>query len=498
MDLSNMAAAVYLRKSRAEDGLSVEEVLSRHRETLERYAVEHGIRIVETYPEVASGESLYARPKMLKLLEDVEGGAYDCVLCMDMDRLSRGSMREQGIVLEAFKASGTLIVTPEKVYDLTDEADEEYAELKTFLSRREYKIINKRLRRGLQQSIADGCYVANAPYGYRRARTGRKPTLEIYEPEARFVRTMFELYAAGYGCVSVARQVNALGARPHRAREFSRNSVKKILDNPVYIGKVVWNQKSHIRKGTRGNGKHITVYNPKEKWLIVDGLHPAIVSRELWDKVQAVSEGRYCPSRNDGTVKSPLAGLILCENCGGHMQRLTFPKGGAYLICMRPGCCASAKYAFVEERVLGTLAEMLREMTMNLSGTKAERNTALETALKSVRAELAAAEQAKARLYDLVEAGAYSVTEFRERMDRAKARIAELERREEEARTALERAERWDIARQAAAIRTVLEEYPSRDVPGKNALLKSVISCVWYTKAKKTKPADFHLRVLLK
>ena len=222
------------------------------------------------------------------------------------------------------------------------------------------------------------------------------------------------------------------------------------------------------------------------------------MSRELWDKVQAVSEGRYCPSRNDGTVKSPLAGLILCENCGGHMQRLTFPKGGAYLICMRPGCCASAKYAFVEERVLGTLAEMLREMTMNLSGTKAERNTALETALKSVRAELAAAEQAKARLYDLVEAGAYSVTEFRERMDRAKARIAELERREEEARTALERAERWDIARQAAAIRTVLEEYPSRDVPGKNALLKSVISCVWYTKAKKTKPADFHLRVLLK
>ena len=494
MDLNGMAAAMYLRKSRAEDGLSVEEVLSRHREALERYATEQGICIVETYPEVASGESLYARPKMLKLLEDVEAGKFDCVLCVDMDRLSRGSMRDQGMVLDVFKASGTLIVTPEKVYDLTNEADEEYAELKTFMSRREYKIINKRLRRGLRQSIADGCYVANAPYGYRRAFVGRKPTLEIYEPEAKFVRMMFELYAGGYGCVSVARQVNALGARPHRAREFSRNSVKKILDNPVYIGKVVWNQKSHIRKGV----KHVTIYNPKEKWLIVDGLHPAIVSRELWDKVQSIAEGRYYPSKNDGTVKSPLAGLLLCENCGGHMQRLTFAKGGSYLICMRPGCCASAKYELVEERILGTLAEMLREMTLNLSRTEPEANTALETALESVRAELAAAEQAKARLYDLVEAGAYSVEEFGERMNHAKARITELERRETETRAALKRVEHRDITRQAAAIQTVLEKYPSQDIPGKNALLKSVISGIWYTKAKKTKPADFHLRVLLK
>lgn len=493
-----MAAAVYLRKSRAEEGLSVEEVLARHRDTLERYAAEHGIRIVETYPEVASGESLYARPKMLKLLEDVEAGKYDCVLCMDMDRLSRGSMRDQGIVLDAFKASGTLIVTPEKTYDLADEADEEYAELKTFISRREYKTITKRLRRGLRQSIADGCYVANAPYGYRRISTGHKPTLEVYEPEAKFVRMMFELYAAGYGCVSVARQVNALGARPHRAREFSRNSVKKILDNPVYIGKVVWNQKSHIRKGAPGNEKHITIYNPREKWLIVDGLHPAIVSRELWDKVRSIAEGRYYPSKNDGTVKSSLAGLLLCENCGGHMQRLTFSKGGSYLICTRRGCCASAKYELVEERILATLAEMLKEMSLGLSDVEPEPDTALETALESVRAELAAAEQAKARLYDLVEAGAYSVTEFRERMSHAKTRITELERREAEARTALEHAEHRDIARQAAAIRTVLQEYPSQDIPRKNALLKSVISCIWYTKAKKTKPADFHLRVLLK
>lgn len=87
----------------------------------------------------------------------------------------------------------------------------------TFISRREYKIITKRLRRGLKQTIQAGCYVANAPYGYRKTVVDRKPTLEIYEPEARFVQMMFSLYAQGFGCTSVARQVNALGAKPHRS-----------------------------------------------------------------------------------------------------------------------------------------------------------------------------------------------------------------------------------------------------------------------------------------
>lgn len=73
---------------------------------------------------------------------------------------------------------------------------------------------------------------------------------------------MFSLYAQGFGCTSVARQVNALGAKPHRSAEFNRSSVNMILRNPTYIGKIVWDQKKHIRKGARGNPKHITIYQP--------------------------------------------------------------------------------------------------------------------------------------------------------------------------------------------------------------------------------------------
>ena len=170
MDLAGTDAAAYIRKSRLEEGMDTQEVLSKHQKALVEYAAAHQIHLIEIYPEVVSGESLYARPQMLRLLQDVEEGRYDAVLCMDLDRLSRGRMKDQGIILDTFRESDTLIITPEKVYDLSDDIDEEYAELKTFMSRREYKIINKRLQRGLRQSIQAGCYVANAPYGYRKTQ----------------------------------------------------------------------------------------------------------------------------------------------------------------------------------------------------------------------------------------------------------------------------------------------------------------------------------------
>ena len=159
-DMLGQTAYAYLRKSRMEEGLETAEVLRKHHAALDECARRHGLVVLDYFSEVVSGESLYARPQMLRLLEAVEAGRCDAVLCMDLDRLSRGRMRDQGLILDAFRDSGTRIVTPEKVYDLTDEMDDELAEFKTFMSRREYKIINKRLRRGIRRSIEEGCYVA--------------------------------------------------------------------------------------------------------------------------------------------------------------------------------------------------------------------------------------------------------------------------------------------------------------------------------------------------
>ena len=495
-DMLGKTAAAYLRKSRMEEGMETEEVLRKHREWLDESAQRHGLYIADYYPEVVSGESLYARPQMLRLLEDVESGKFDAVLCMDLDRLSRGRMKDQGIILDAFKDSGTLIVTPDKVYDLSDEIDDELAEFKTFMSRREYKIINKRLRRGLQRSIQDGCYVANAPYGYKKITIDRKPTLEIFEPEAQFVRLMFDMYINGYGCQAIASQVNAMGARPHRSAAFSRSSVAQILRNPTYIGKIVWDQKTHIKKNTKGNQKHITIYNPREKWTITDGLHPPIIDGETYDKAQEIMRGRYRPSKQDGTIKSPLAGLIRCANCGGNMQRLVM-KQEPYLLCPKKGCCASAKFTLVENSVINYLVETLEKIELDRPDQTKDL-APLESALMAIEKELNAANRQKARLHELLEMGEYDLPTYRERMATVKEKLSSLETRRNEAKHRIEQAKAFDPTVRADNIRSVLGAYRSSDAATQNALLHSVIDYAVYQKEKKSKPADFQLVYHLK
>lgn len=192
MGLNGMEAALYLRKSRAEDGMDTAEILRRHKETLTEYANAHGIRITETFQEVKSGESLYARPEMMRLLEAVEAGGFRAVLCMDIDRLSRGETRERGLIWSAFKASGTLIVTPSKTYDLSEESDELMTELRGLFANYELRRIKERQQRGIFRAVREGQYLAPTPYGYRKRTIDRKHTLEVYEPEARFVRMAFE------------------------------------------------------------------------------------------------------------------------------------------------------------------------------------------------------------------------------------------------------------------------------------------------------------------
>lgn len=488
-----MEAAQYLRKSRMEEGMETEEVLARHRVALAEYANRNGIRIAGTYCEVASGESLYARPEMLRLLADVEDGRYEAVLCMDLDRLSRGRMTDQGLILDAFRDSGTLIITPEKTYDLSDDLDDELAEFKTFLSRREYKLINKRLRRGLVQSIRDGCYVSNAPYGYRRSAADRRPTLEPLEPEAGFVRLMFRLYAQGLGCAVIARQLNLLGARPRRSGEFSRNAVAAILRNPAYIGKVVWGRRRKSRKyGTRSR--------PPETWLVTKGLHPPLVPEPLFDRVQEILDGKARPARRDGTVKNPLAGLVRCRNCGGYLQRLLM-KGGPYLLCPTPGCCAGVRLDLVERRLLQHLRDEWSGLTAAAAWAESSDPYRAQTAehlLAAVRRSKTEAAGRENRLYDLLEQGTYDQETFRVRLSRLREQQALLQRQEESLRSDL--SERGTAVSHAGPDHAVSfpDCYAAADAAGRNALLRSVIGVIWYRKEKKSKPAQFELEIRLK
>lgn len=175
-----MAYAIYLRKSRADvemEALGEMETLARHEKILTELAKRQGLQIGRIYKEIVSGESIEDRPKMKELIEDVYSKKWKGVLVMEVERLARGDTRDQGTVAEAFKYSNTLIITPVKTYDPTNQYDEEYFEFGLFMSRREYKTIQRRLQTGKMQSIKEGNYMGSLPpYGYDVIRQKKERT----------------------------------------------------------------------------------------------------------------------------------------------------------------------------------------------------------------------------------------------------------------------------------------------------------------------------------
>ncbi|WP_347475790.1 recombinase family protein [Clostridium sp. MSTE9] len=488
--------AIYLRKSRADDADEpVEETLERHRKTLQEFAEKNALAISEQniYKEVVSGDALYARPEMLRLLKDVEAEKFNAVLCMDIDRLGRGSMAEQGIILETFKTSGTKIMTPVKTVDLDNDADEDYTEFKTFLSRQELKMIKRRLKAGTQRTIKDGGYIANAPYGYEKTYRNKKPTLKIKEDEAKIVRLMFRMYVEeGAGCQMIAETVNAMGARPRRSDRFGRSSVMKILKNNVYIGKIVWNQKTHLRKGS---GKSIAVSNPKEKWIITDGIHPSIVDEELFEKAQEIFERRHHPPSYTGRVENPLAGLIYCKNCGGLMQRQVMNRSPEpYLLCQKKGCVVSSQLPMVEQAILRELARQLRELQAKQRPEQQTDHPYAQT-LDSIDSEIRAAKKQLDAICELLERGTYTPELFLRREASIKERLAQLDssRREFAAKLSVKPA-----AAMSERIEEALRLYPSLDAQSRNRLLKSILERATYYKEKDWKPAQFQLELFFK
>ena len=249
--------AKYLRKSRFDRDyaeMSVEETLKRHEAILDRLAGERGYRVTKTYYEVVSGESIAARPEIQKLLEEVNAGLYAGVLVVDLERLARGNSADQAYISQVFQFSGTKIITPAKVYDPSDEFDEEYFEFGLFMSRREYKTITRRLIRGRDSSASEGKYISSiAPYGYRRLKLpGEKGyTLEPHPQEAEVVKKMFDLFLHRAGTKQIANALNDLSVPTRHGGPWSYSTVGQILANPVYMGKIRrgWSRQQRVLRG---------------------------------------------------------------------------------------------------------------------------------------------------------------------------------------------------------------------------------------------------------
>lgn len=313
--------AMYLRKSRADielEAIDKLDTLKRHHAILTELARRNHYYIEEVYKEVVSGETIDARPEMQRLLQDIKANKYKGVLVVEVERLARGDTKDQGIVAEAFKFTNTLIVTPAKTYDPNNQFDEEYFEFGLFMSRREYKTIQRRLTAGKLQSIKEGNYLQSyRPYGWDTVRKGKIRTLTPREDEAKIVKLMFdwkvnEKITTG----AIARRLTDMGILTYTGqKEWNRSSVKDIIKNPVHAGKIRWQSRKTERVFGEDGKMHKTRprTNPDEI-ILVEGKHDGIIPFEMWQEAQ--KDFKADKTKHRTNLTNPFATILVCAKCG--------------------------------------------------------------------------------------------------------------------------------------------------------------------------------------
>lgn len=496
---------IYLRKSRADieaEARGEGETLKRHKKALLALAKKMNIRIPESaiYQEIVSGERISERPEMIRMLEDIEEGKWAGVLVMEIERLARGDTMDQGLVAQAFKYAGTKIITPMKIYDPNNEFDEEYFEFGLFMSRREYKTINRRQQAGRLDSVDEGDYIGSvAPYGYNRIQLPDKSwSLEPHPEQAPIVVLIYDLYVnQGIGCSSIAIKLAELAVPTIKGGVWSEVTVRGIIRNPVYKGLIIWGR--FPVKKTRKAGKVVKTRKeaPESSWKQVQGKHVGLVSIETWNKAREILAGRYRVPAPSGVIQNPLAGLIRCADCGRAMQRRPYDRPGkpptlmcATKLCKNVGC----ELSLVEDRILDGLKLWIINYKSEWQGNMLieDGDEDLVSAKAAIMADIDKQsdklELQKSKLHDLLESGVYTPEVFLERAQNISLRIEELNEARKLAQAEYELEQRRNKTKSEIipALEHVLEVYhKTSDAGERNALLKTVLEVTVYKKEKR-------------
>lgn len=480
---------VYLRKSRSDgESETVEDVLAKHEKIIQEFAVKaFGNPIPENciYREVVSGETIQDRPEINRLLDIIQNEPIKGVLTIEPQRLSRGDLSDCGTIIRAFRYTDTLIITPTKIYDLSDKFDRKFFEMELMRGNDYLEYIKEIMMRGRIASVNEGNFIGSVPpYGYDKVKVGKSYTL-IPNSEADTLRMIFELCAnQKLGTTTIANRLNDLGIKPRKSPYWTNSSVRDILHNPVYIGKIRWNWRKTIKKYENGD---IITSRPKsdpDSWMIVDGKHEPIITEELFQAVQQ-RFGNTPRSKANQELVNPFAGLVRCQ-CGKAMVQQSQRKGIKTRIhCPYQKYCGnkSASYIDLEQVIIEALNNIITDFKSKINDDKPEYNVNSEI-INKISKELNTLETQQNKLYDLLEQGIYTSAVFVMRNEALAAKRKKFE-------DALGKAKEFsqtsvDYHEMIVSLSEAVDVIQNPDIPPKrkNIFLRSVIKEIEYSRKK--------------
>ena len=501
--------AIYLRKSRADmeaEKIGEGETLTRHKKILTDFATRNGYFVGKIYQEIVSGETIDARPQMKELLNDCYAGKYKGVIVIEVTRLSRGNQGDAQTILDCLKYannnSGVLVLTPTKIYDVAHNTeDEEYMEFELFMSRREYKMIRKRMERGRRQAVIEGNFMGSyRPYGYDIVKTKTARTLVPNEAEAPVVKTIYDWSVNSHlSAGEIARKLTDMGIPTYSGSgEWSRHTIKSILTNPTYTGKVKWNDRMRVKKMVNGKLETSRPRSHTEQYMLYDGKHPAIISEEIFN---AASKVFYRDkTKHNLNLINPLAGILCCKNCGKIMiysmysgkpnvkPRFTHPESQKCKV-------KSAVASDVIDTVVRSLELYIEDFNVKVDNLPQTSENAIQAQIDAMECEVKKAERKLSKLFDAWENETISDDDFVRRKKLHTDKIEHLKKQIENISDTIPKAEEYEEKISSFSYAINILKDPSLDAQTKNDYLKEIIEKIEYSRENES---EFILDIYIK
>ena len=321
-----------MRLSRDDEKAGESTSIEHQRIILQKYVAENGGSIIDEYVDDGWSGTNFDRPAMQRMLEDAKSGKIDTIIVKDLSRFGRNYIQVGQYIDYIFPAYGIRFIAINDNVDTADRSSTAMDMMPIMNVFNEWHAANtsKKIRAVMEANQRAGKYTNwNYPYGYK-AGTDENRTAVIDVEAAKVVRRIFELRAQGNSARTIAIILTDDGI-PNPATYYTRldggkwnrpckpywcaSTVTDILSNPTYIGNTVQHKTTSI---SYKNHKVIKV--PESERIVKENAHEAIISRELWDKVQAMNKSVSRGKTDKYNKTHALSGLIVCPDCGRKLK----------------------------------------------------------------------------------------------------------------------------------------------------------------------------------
>ena len=315
-------AAIYARySSDLQTDASIEDQLRLCRLRIAR----EGWREGKTYSDHGISGASMMRPGIQMLMQDALAGKFEVVVAEALDRLSR-DQEDIAAIFKRLSFAGVKILTLAE-----GEISHLHIGLKGTMNALFLKDLADKTRRGLRGRIEAGKSGGGLTYGYDVVRTidgnsePERGERRINRDEAEIVRRIFRDYVAGHSPRAIAVALNKEGISGPSGRDWGASTIYGnrqrgigILNNELYIGRLIWNRQRFIKDPD--TGKRVARPNPESEWVIHEVPELRIIDQDLWEAVKA-KQGEInrhdTPLWRKNRPKNLFSHLLKCGCCGG-------------------------------------------------------------------------------------------------------------------------------------------------------------------------------------